>query len=229
MDQETLQLGDMFKTKTLTYRSEKTGNQLQISIWNGIVGFTVFGKQSSGNIFRKTLNAEQLTVVDAAFDNLINMPPESHQSLTIQKWNQEQRKMLPEFQLNLIKDERQVYMIELKGHDNNGGDFSDRFSIFIKNDIVLNAEPFKPAESSSYGAKYFRQYLKIVAPSELSLSARRMSGKSFGNNKGGQGKNNEYNRGNSYNRNNNRGPNSEVDTGNPMHGFDNASSDDMPF
>lgn len=216
-------LGDMFKATELTCRSEKTGNSLRISIWNSRMGFTVYGKQSGGgNLFRQSIDANQLIVVDSALDNLVTMPPESHQAMTFGHYDRQERKQVVDFQMNLIKDERQVYIIELKGAGNNGGEFSDRFSLFLPQGITLNAEPFKPAESSSYMVKRLRQYFKMVAPTEMSLTGRRMTG-NFGKDA------NAYNRGN-YKAGGSKGPAGNVDTGNPMNGFEPAASmDDIPF
>lgn len=228
-NQNQASLSDMFKPTELTCRSEKTGNSLRISIWGSRMGFTVYGKQSSGgNLFRQSIDANQLIVVDSALDNLVTMPPESHQSMTFGHYDRQERKQVVDFQMNLIKDERQVYMIELKGPGNNGGEFADRFSLFLPQGVTLNTEPFKPSESSSYMVKRLRQYFKMVAPTEMSLTGRRMTG-NFGGNGSKPGNNNSYNRGN-YKAGGNKGPAGNVDTGNPMNGFDNASPmDDMPF
>lgn len=228
MDMQSQQvLGDMFKSTEITCRSEKTGNSLRISIWGARMGFTVYGKQASGgNLFRQSIDANQLIVVDSALDNLVTMPPESHQAMTFSHYDRQERKQVIDFQMNLIKDERQVYLIELKGAGNNGGEFSDRFSLFIPQGVTLNTEPFKPAESSSFMVKRLRQYFKMVAPTEMSLTGRKMAG-NFNTSK--PGTNNTYNRGN-YKAGGSKGPAGNVDTGNPMNGFDSAPAmDDMPF
>lgn len=228
MDAQTQQnLGDMFKTTEITCRSEKTGNSLRISIWGARMGFTVYGKQASGgNLFRQTIDANQLVVVDSALDNLVSMPPESHQAMTFSHYDRQERKQVVDFQMNLIKDERQVYIIELKGAGNNGGEFADRFSLYLPQGVTLNTEPFKPSESSSYMVKRLRQYFKMVAPTEMALTGRKMTGNFGGNSK--PGNNNSYNRGN-YKAGGSKGPAGNVDTGNPMNGFDSAPMDDMPF
>ena len=221
-------LGDMFKPTEITCRSEKTGNSLRISIWGGRMGFTVYGKQSSGNLFRQSIDPNQFMVLDSALDNLVTMPPESHQNMTFTHFDRQERKSVVDFQLNLIKDERQVYLIELKGAANNGGEFADRFSLFLPNGVTLNTEPFKPSESSSYMVKRLRQYFKVVAPQEFSLTGRRVTG-NFSSNGSNKGTNNAYNRGN-YKAGGNKGPAGSVDTGNPMPGFsDNSGMDDIPF
>ena len=226
-NQNQTNLGDMFKTVEIACRSEKTGNSLRISIWGGRMGFTVYGKQGAGNLFRQSIDANQLVVVDSALDNLVTMPPESHQAMTFGHYDRQERKQVVDFQMNLIKDERQVYIIELKGAGNNGGEFADRFSLYLPQGVTLNTEPFKPSESSSYMVKRLRQYFKMIAPNEMSLTGRRMSGNFGKGNNGGQ--NNAYNRGN-YKAGGNKGPAGNVDTGNPMNGFDNAPAmDDIPF
>lgn len=228
MDNQNQQnLGDMFKSTEITCRSEKTGNSLRISIWGARMGFTVYGKQASGgNLFRQSIDANQLIVVDSALDNLVNMPPESHQAMTFSHYDRQERKQIIDFQMNLIKDERQVYIIELKGAGNNGGEFSDRFSLYLPQGITLNTEPFKPAESSSYMVKRLRQYFKMVAPTEMALTGRKAIGGFGGGSK--PGNNNTYNRGN-YKAGGSKGPAGNVDTGNPMTGFDSGTMEDMPF
>jgi hypothetical protein len=221
-------LGDMFKTTEISCRSEKSGNTLRISIWGSRMGFTVYGKQASGgNLFRQSIDANQLIVVDSALDNLVSMPPESHQAMTFSHYDRQERKQIIDFQMNLIKDERQVYLIELKGPANNGGEFSDRFSLFLPQGVTLNTEPFKPAESSSYMVKRLRQYFKMVAPTEMALTGRKATG-NFGSSAKSGGSNNAYNRGN-YKAGGSKGPAGNVDTGNPMNGFEPSSMDDMPF
>lgn len=214
------QLGDMFKPTVITARSEKTGNSLQLSVWGGRLGLTVYPKQGQGNLFKKSINRPQLLVVDTALDTLIGQPPESHQNLTILAWDNEQRKMVPDFQMNLLKDERQVYMIELKGRGNNGGAFEDRFSFLMRSDIILNAEPFKPAESSSYAVKDLRQYLKFTCPNEMSITGRRFVPNGQSKGKGGNG----------YSQNfKGEGPKSKIETNNDIKGFDDPNGLEIPF
>lgn len=192
---ETTQLGDTFKPIVIYAKSEKTGSTLQLSVWGGRLFFTVFGKTSTGNLFRKSIDFSQLMVLESALADLIRMPAESTQSLTFSSRNQDTHKLEPDFQLNLLKDQRQVYMIELKGMDNNKNEFSDRFSSFLRGDVVRNAEPFKPAESSSFAIKGLRHYLTMVCPTEMSLTGRKNTpsnqnnsgksgGRSFNNYKG---------------------------------------------
>lgn len=217
----TPQLGDMFKPTVMLARSEKTGNSLQIAVWGGRLGLTVYPKQGSGNLFKCNISREQLQVLDTALDSLIPMPPESHQNMTFMSWDNENRKMVPAFQLNLLKDNRQVYQIELKGHGNNGGEFCDVFSLLIRNNIILNAEPFKPAESSSYAVKDLRQFIKFTAPYELSITGRKFTGKFQGK---GNGDGNGYS-----NKFKGSGPKSSVDTGNAMPGFSDEPADEFKF
>ncbi len=221
MENNEQQLGDMFKPTVITARSEKTGSTLQLSVWGGRLGLTVYPKQGQGNLFKKSVSRPQLQVIDTALDTLIGQPPESHQNLTLMVWDNENRKMVPDFQMNLIKDERQVYMIELKGRGNNGGGFEDRFSFMMRQDIILNAEPFKPAESSSYAVKDLRQYLKFTCPNEMSITGRRFTGNSQRGNKGGNG----------YSQNfKGEGPKSKIDTnGGDIKGFDDANGLEIPF
>lgn len=213
------QLGDMFRPTVISARSEKTGNTLQMSVWGGRLGFTVYPKQGQGNLFKKSITRAQLLVLDSALDNLISMPPESHQNLTLLVWNNEQRKMVPDFQLNFIKDDRQVYMIELKGRGNNGDTFDDKFSFLMRQDIILNAEPFKPAESSSYAVKDLRQYFKFVATSEMSITGRRY-------NPGATKKDS----GNGYSQTfKGEGPKSKIETNNDIKGFEDPNGLEIPF
>ena len=190
---ENVQLGDLFQTMKMPARSEKSGNSLSLSVWGGRLFFTVFGKTKSGNLFHKSIDFSQLMVLDSALNDLIRMPAESVQHLTFNRYDRELRKKVPDFQLNLIKDQRQVYILELKGLDNQSNGFSDRFSEFLDQDIVIrNAEPFKPAESSSYSIKKLQLFFKLVCPIEMSLTGRKNTptAKSDYSNGGGRGFNN---------------------------------------
>lgn len=226
--ESTPSLADYFKGTEFKFSSEKTGAILSIRPFGGKMSFSVFGKQNTGVQFSKPIDMQQLAVLETAMGGIMAKGPGSKTSLTFTTWVFAEKKDIPQFTLNVIKDDRQVYLFELKGRGNNGGEYVDQFVIGPRLDkVLIDGEQQSIAAGSASVMSYLRTYFKLTAPLEAALKSTKFQGGKFS--KGGSGYQKGGYRGN-YQKNNSGSQVDISNTGADLSGFEDASGkDDIPF
>lgn len=173
MDSILEQIQKELNVPSFSLKAKDTGEQLNISVFNGRISLTVFppkGSNARGVVYKNSLNLEGQQILTSMISNALSMSPGSKKTLIFQDFVE--RAFVPSATFSLIKDDKQVYQFELqfKYNDNNK---TIVFPLIAGESVKESSAESSFADRSKMRLTAIKYWLDCIVPVACVLTGRK--------------------------------------------------------
>ena len=147
-----------------------TGNEnFQMKVWGGMVRVNITKEKEFKPVFERSLSPDKLTIVKRQIHQVMKASPGSKFPIVFSTWDREQKKSVIDYVLTFIKDDKNMYHIEMQWKGN-------KFDCLLKGPFGVSLsgnDGLSDAEKSSIELETMLDWMNTVAPIQCILTNRR--------------------------------------------------------
>jgi len=143
--------------------------EIRFVCWGGRFRVNVTKKNDLRPIFEFTCNAEKGLVIRRIIERVMKASPSTRYPIIFSAWDNNERKYKPSHALTFIKDDKNVYRIELKYK-------GVTYESVVRGPagIAFGSEAMSEAEKSSFGMEYLLDYITNTVRLQEILTNKKM-------------------------------------------------------
>ena len=147
-----------------------TGNEtFQMKVWGGSVRVNITKEKEFKPIFERSLSPDKLTIVKRQIHQVMKASPGSKFPIVFSTWDREQKKSVIDYVLTFIKDDKNMYHIEMQWKGN-------KFDTLLKGPFGVSLggpDGISDADKSAIELETLLDWITSVAPIQCILTNRR--------------------------------------------------------
>lgn len=150
------------------YRCATGTEEISFSVYAGALAVAVNKIGEWKSIWRQTLNPIRQRILSDHLAQLITKTPGFKDPIVFSRWDADQKKHIPEWSIELQKDDKQVYHIVISWKGN-------RHDAVIRGayGVAFGADNIKDPDASYYGIEDLRTWLNLTVPIQMVLTNRK--------------------------------------------------------
>ena len=147
-----------------------TGHEtFQMKVWGGAVRVNITKEKEFKPLFERSLSPDKLTIIKRQIQSIMKASPGSKFPIVFSTWDREQKKPVIDFVLTFLKDDKNMYHIEMQWKGN-------KFDCLLKGPFGVSVggpDGMSDAEKSSIELETMLDWITHVAPIQCLLTNRR--------------------------------------------------------
>ena len=147
-----------------------TGNEsFHMKVWGGSVRVNITKEKEFKPLFERALTPDKLTIVKRQIHQVMKASPGSKFPIVFSTWDREQKKSVIDYVLTFVKDDKNMYHIEMQWKGN-------KFDTLLKGPFGVSlggSDGMSDAEKSSIELETLLDWITTVAPVQCILTNRR--------------------------------------------------------
>lgn len=156
---------EQHKSPEVSFNCAGTSDAVNFSTWNGSLKLGIYDTKQRGKAKQSVnISTPLRLLLIKTLTALRSAPAETKKPFVCTKWDEVQRKHVPHFTLNLIKDPSMCYHIELLV-----GGSSFKALMRGPSNISVGSEPMTDAVKSSIALEELIEYLEKIVPIETTV------------------------------------------------------------
>ena len=160
-------LGDLtFKGQTI---KTSTGTEtFQMKVWGGSLRVGIVKEKEFKPIFERALSADKITVVKHTIQKIMKASPNTKMPLVFSSYDREQKKPVIDFVLTFLKDDKNLYHIEMQWKGN-------KFDCLLKGPygVSCGSDPMSDVERSAVELETLYDWICAIVPVQCILTNRK--------------------------------------------------------
>lgn len=163
-----------------------TGTEtFQMKVWGGSLRVGIVKEKEFKPIFERALSPDKITIIKHTIQKILKASPNTKMPLVFSQYDREQKKPVIDFVLTFLKDDKNLYHIEMQWKGN-------KFDCLLKGPfgVAYGSDPMSDVERSTIELETIYDWLTSIAPVQCMLTNRKRefdgsaNGSSYTANKG---------------------------------------------
>lgn len=177
-------LGDLsFKGQVI--RTVTGTETFQMKVWGGSLRVGIVKEKEFKPMFERALSPDKITIIKHTIQKILKASPNTKMPLVFSSYDREQKKPVIDFVLTFLKDDKNLYHIEMQWKGN-------KFDCLLKGPfgVAYGSDPMSDVERSTIELETIYDWLTSIAPVQCVLTNRKRefdgsaNGSSYTANKG---------------------------------------------
>ena len=177
-------LGDLsFKGQTI--RTSTGTENFKMTVWGGSLRVNITKEKEFKPIFERTISPDKITIIKHTIQKIMKASPNTKLPLVFSSFDREQKKPVIDFVLTFLKDDKNLYHIEMQWKGN-------KFDCLLKGPfgVAYGSDPMTDVERSAIELETLYDWISYIVPIQSILTNRKRefdgstNGSSYTANKG---------------------------------------------
>ncbi len=160
-------LGDLsFKGQTI--RTSTGTETFQMKVWGGSLRVGIVKEKEFKPMFERSLAPDKITIIKHTIQKIMKASPNTKMPLVFSSYDREQKKPVIDFVLTFLKDDKNLYHIEMQWKGN-------KFDCLLKGPfgVACGSDPMSDVERSSIELETLYDWINSVVPIQCILTNRK--------------------------------------------------------